>query len=144
MTNEKKNTPHLPPIGFVLHRTARAVTAAFERHLFDGDSSLSVWMVLLAIHQSPMAQNQITEFVDLRGPTLTHHLNAMEKKGLIQRKRSPTDGRVHVVSITPSGHKKFLELRTKANRFDVHLRKALTPQELDQLRSLLGQIDSGL
>lgn len=91
-----------------------------------------------------MAQNQIAEFVDLRGPTLTHHLNAMEKKGLIQRKRSPTDGRVHVVSITPSGHKKFLELRTKANRFDVNLRKAMTPQEIDQLRSLLGQIDSGV
>ena len=119
------------PIGFVLVQTARQIARAFESFLFEREGSLSTWLVLLALQaQDGCFQSNLAAFVGVQGPTLTHHLNGMEAEGLIKRVRSTNDRRVHVVSITSAGRRRFLKLRRRAKKFDTELRNALTAEEM--------------
>ena len=115
---------------------------AFEAFLFgDEGGSLSTWMVLLALHATgSRPQADLATFAGIQGPTLTHHLNAMETEGLISRTRSTHDRRLHLVTITKAGQARFRGLQAKAKTFDETLRKALRRDELVTLRNLLGRL----
>ena len=76
----------------------------------------------------------------IQGPTLTHHLNAMERDGLIRRRRDDTNRRVHVVELTTSGEAAFERLRTAAMAFDRRLRRGLTEADTAELRRLLDRL----
>jgi DNA-binding transcriptional ArsR family regulator len=55
--------------------------------------------VLLNLKTGRVAnQRELAEAVGLREATLTHHLNAMEKAGLVTRRRDEINRRIHVVS----------------------------------------------
>jgi len=97
--------------------------------------------VLLALTINKEAnQRQLAEFVGIRGATLTHHLNAMESAGLVVRSRDPRNRRSHVVRRTPAGDEIFLTLRQAATAFDERLRRGLSAEDLDTLRTLLDRL----
>ena len=130
------------PIGFVLFQAAKMTSRAFEAFLFgDEGGSLSTWMVLLALHATgSRPQADLATLAGIQGPTLTHHLNAMETEGLISRTRSQHDRRLHLVTITKAGQARFRGLQAKARIFDEALRKALRKDEMLILRKLLGRL----
>jgi MarR family transcriptional regulator for hemolysin len=130
------------PIGFVLFQAAKVTSRAFEAFLFgDEGGSLSTWFVLLALHTNgSRPQGDLAAFAGIQGPTLTHHLNAMETEGLICRTRSTNDRRIHLVTITKAGQARFRTLQAKAKIFDEALRKALRKDEIVTLRNLLGRL----
>lgn len=130
------------PIGFVLFQAAKLTSKAFEAFLFgDEGGSLSTWFVLLALHANgSRPQGDLATLAGIQGPTLTHHLNAMETAGLIGRTRSANDRRMHLVTITRAGRARFRGLQAKAKIFDEALRKALSKDELVALRNLLGRL----
>ena len=133
------------PIGFALFQAARATARAFESHLFGREgASLSTWLVLLALNdRSPQLQSDLVAFVGVQGPTLTHHLNGMERERLIQRSRDANDRRVHHVVITEAGRRRFQKLKTRAESFDAALRRSLTKDEMAHLRELLSRLTQG-
>jgi MarR family transcriptional regulator for hemolysin len=130
------------PIGFVLFQAAKMTSRAFEAFLFgDERGSLSTWLVLLALQATgSRPQGDLATFAGIQGPTLTHHLNAMETEGLICRTRSTHDRRMHLVTITKAGQSRFRGLQTKARIFDEALRKALRKDEMVTLRNLLSRL----
>ena len=130
------------PIGFVLFQTAKVTSRAFEAFLFGHQGgSLSTWFVLLALHANrSIPQGDLAGFAGIQGPTLTHHLNAMENEGLVCRIRSANDRRMHLVTITNAGQARFRSLQAKAKTFDEALRKALRKSEMVKLRNLLGRL----
>jgi len=130
------------PIGFVLSQAAKITGSAFEAFLFgDEGGSLSTWLVLLALHETgTRQQGELAVFAGIQGPTLTHHLNAMETEGLICRVRSADDRRMHLVTITKAGRARFRALQAKAKIFDEALRRALRRDEMAALRDLLGRL----
>ena len=79
--------------------------------------------------------------IGVRQPTLTHHLDAMERAGLVTRERPETNRRVQVVTVTESGQQLFLRLRRAAASFDGRLRAGLADDEVAELRRLLGQLE---
>ncbi|HKR67578.1 MAG TPA: MarR family winged helix-turn-helix transcriptional regulator [Streptosporangiaceae bacterium] len=86
------------------------------------------------------SQRELADAVGIREATLTHHLNAMERAGLISRHRDPANRRVHVVSLTAAGDEMFMTLRSAALRFDERLRDGIGDDEIAGLRDLLGQL----
>lgn len=135
--------PEETPIGLQLARTAREVGRAFDDSLAAVDGSLPVWLVLLNLKIQPNTnQRELAEAVGITGPTLTHHLNAMEGDGLLTRRRDPGNRRNHIVEITPAGEQRFLGLAAAARAFDERLRGTLTADELAQLRGLLNKLRS--
>src|SRR6516225_6888031 len=102
--------PFPEPIGLRLNQAARAVERAFDKALA------------------------------VREATLTHHLNAMDARGLVTRTRDPANRRFQVVTMTEAGEAAFLRLRTAAMAFNARLSAGLTGADLDTLAALLGQL----
>ena len=133
--------PFPVPIGLRLNQAARAVERAFDKALAEAGGTLPVWLVLLnlKIHR-PANQRELAEAVGVREATLTHHLNAMDARGLITRTRDAANRRFQVVTLTGAGEAAFLRLRTAAMAFNARLSTGLTGADLDTLAALLSQL----
>jgi MarR family transcriptional regulator, transcriptional regulator for hemolysin len=133
--------PFRRPIGLQLSQAARTVSRAFEDALGAAGGTLPVWLILLnlKIHK-PGNQHDLAEKVGIREATLTHHLNAMDVRGLVTRTRSPANRRVHLVELTEAGEASFTRLQQAAIAFDTRLRAGLGDGDLDALSGLLGKL----
>ena len=133
--------PLLPPIGLRLARTARTVSQAFERSMAAAGGSASAWQVLLIVRSQQWGnQAQMAEAMGITGATLTHHLNAMEKQGLVRRWREESNRRVQHVALTQDGEAMFERLRGVAMAHDARLREGFSEDELGQLAALLDRL----
>ena len=129
------------PIGLRLNQTARAVERAFDEALGGAGGTLPVWLILLNLKiRKPANQRELAEAVGVREATLTHHLNAMDARGLVTRTRDTANRRVQVVALTKAGEAAFARLRDAATAFDVRLRAGLADADLATLSTLLGHL----
>jgi len=134
-----------PPLGLRLARTARTVTQAFERALADAGGSVAAWQVLLLVRSGRWGnQARMAEAMGITGATLTHHLNALEARGLVRRWREPDNRRVQRTALTPAGEELFARLREVAMRHDERLHSLLTDSEAETLTTLLDRLEVGL
>jgi MarR family transcriptional regulator, transcriptional regulator for hemolysin len=130
-----------PPVGLLLSQAARTVSRAFDEALDEAGGTLPVWLILLNLKiRRPANQRELAGAVGVREATLTHHLNAMDARGLVTRERDPVNRRIQVVRLTEAGEAAFLRLREVALAFDARLRAGLTDADLDRLDGLLGQL----
>jgi MarR family transcriptional regulator, transcriptional regulator for hemolysin len=135
----------IPPIGLRLARTARVVTQAFERAMAEAGGSAATWQVLLLVRSEKWgAQSRMAEAMGITGPTLTHHLNALERQGLVRRWRAADNRRVQHTELTPAGEALFERLREVAARHDARLRADLTEEETALLAELLDKVEAGV
>jgi len=133
--------PFPVPIGLLLNQAARTVERAFDEALAEAGGTLPVWLILLNLKiRKPANQRELAEAVGVREATLTHHLNAMDARGLISRSRDAANRRVQVVTLTEEGEAAFLRLRSAAMAFDARLRVGLADADLATLAGLLGQL----
>lgn len=133
------------PIGLRLTRTSRAVTQAFERAMADAGGSASTWQVLLLVRSGNWeTQSALAEQLGITGATLTHHLNALERKGLVRRWREDSNRRVQRVELTDEGVELFNRLREVARRHDTRLRSQLSDEEVERLGDLLERLEAGV
>ena len=133
--------PMQEPIGLQLARTAKAVSRAFDDALTAAGGSRPMWLVLLSLRRKAWeTQAELARALDISGPTLTHHLDALERDGLITRRRDPDNRRVHMVEATADGERMFHRLRQAAARHDTRLRTGIDADELDRLRDLLSRL----
>ncbi|MFG3257108.1 MarR family winged helix-turn-helix transcriptional regulator [Streptomyces sp. NPDC048172] len=133
--------PHSPPTGLLLGQTARTVSRAFDEALERAGGSLPVWLILLNLKtRRPGNQRELAEAVGVRQATLTHHLNSMDKRGLITRARHAENRRIHVVELTEEGEAAFQRLREAAVAFDQQLNDGLSDDERGTLATLLHRL----
>jgi MarR family transcriptional regulator, transcriptional regulator for hemolysin len=137
--------PVLPPIGLRLTRTARVVSAAFDRVLAEAGGSAPAWQVLLLVRSAQWdTQTRLAEAMGITGATLTHHLAALERDGLVRRWREDSNRRVQHAALTEDGEALFERLREVAVRHDQRLRSKLDEGEAELLAGLLGKLEAGL
>ena len=137
--------PPRPPIGLQLSQAARTVSRAFDEALEQAGGTLPAWLILLNLKiRRPEHQRALAEAVGVRDATLTHHLNAMEKNGLITRRRDPGNRRIHVVELTAAGEEAFLRLRQAAIAFDARLSSGLSETDAGTLSELLGRLSANV
>jgi MarR family transcriptional regulator for hemolysin len=133
--------PTQAPIGLALTRAARVVSRAFDEALTAAGGSLPTWLLLLSAKASGSPiQRELANAVGLRPATLSHHLDALESRGLISRRRDPTDRRTQTVELTEAGEAAFLRMREAAMAFDRRLRAGVDKNEVELLRELLSRV----
>ena len=133
--------PFPVPIGLRVSQTSRVVERAFDQALAEVDGTLPVWLILLNLKiRRPGNQRELAEAVGVREATLTHHLNAMDARGLVTRTRDASNRRVQVVALTEAGEATFVRLRETAIAFDAKLRAGLADADLATLSTLLGHL----
>ena len=136
-------SPTGPPLGVRLDSVARRVSRAFDEAMTAAGGSRSIWLVLLTVKTAsePTTQRELADRLQLRGATLTHHLSAMEARGLVVRVRNDDDKRQVRVALTTDGEALFGQLRLVAVSFDAALRRGLTKQETVELQDLLTRLE---
>jgi MarR family transcriptional regulator for hemolysin len=138
---EPMSAPAAEPIGLHVTRVAKSISRAFDDALVADGGSLPVWLVLVALKSGRHgAQRELAEAVGIEGPTLTHHLNRMEREGLVTRRRDPDNRRVHRVELTAAGEDSFARLLATVAAFDRRLRHGFTTGELDALGDALDRL----
>jgi MarR family transcriptional regulator for hemolysin len=137
--------PALPPIGLRLARTARVVSQAFERAMTEAGGSAATWQVLLLVRSERWGtQAQMAEAMGITAATLTHHLNALERQGLVRRWREDDNRRVQRTALTPEGEALFDRLREVAAAHDARLREQLGDEDAEQLAELLDRLQGAV
>jgi MarR family transcriptional regulator, transcriptional regulator for hemolysin len=133
--------PAAEPVGRAVASSAKLLSRAFERELAEAGGSQPVWLILLALKQQDWrTQQDLAGAVGIEGPTLTHHLDGLDKAGLIERARDPNDRRAVRVELTDAGDKLFKRLAKAAIGFDQRLRAGLSDEELDEFRRVLARL----
>src|SRR5690242_10408475 len=138
MSNSRPGTE---PIGLHVQRTAKVLNRAFEDELAKAGGSLPMWLILLSLKSGrPETQRELADAVGIQGATMTHHLDSLEKAGLVTRSRDPANRRVQRVSLTPEGDAVFDRLRKIALKFDQRLRSGLSEDELAAVGAVLDKL----
>ena len=129
------------PIGLRLFTASKSVRRAFDRALASADGSIPMWLVLTNLKASAWrSQNDLAAAVGIEGPTLTRHLDALERQGLVRRGQDPADRRAVVVELTEEGHAAHARLLEVVIAFDRQLRSGLSQDDVDRLRELLERL----
>jgi MarR family transcriptional regulator for hemolysin len=129
------------PIGLLVSSTAKVLSREFDAALAAVGGSRPTWLVLLALKSAGhRTQGELADAVGIRQPTLSHHLDGMERDGLVRRERTADNRRVQLVTVTEAGEALFLRLRRAAGSFDGRLRAGLDDAEIAQLRRLLAHL----
>src|SRR3977135_1186674 len=107
--------PAVEPIGLRLARTAKTLNRAFDQALVDAGGSLPTWLILVSLKsRSWGTQRELAQALGIEGPTLTHHLDALERAGLVTRTRDPGNRRVQRMALTDEGDAAFQRMRRAA------------------------------
>ncbi|WP_324273460.1 MarR family winged helix-turn-helix transcriptional regulator [Blastococcus brunescens] len=135
----------MPPdeesLSLLIGRAAKELSRSFDDVLVAAGGSAPAWQVLRALEAgSHRTQADLAAAIGVRQPTLTHHLDAMERAGLVIRERADGNRRVQVVTVTEPGRQLFLRLRRAAASFDGRLRAGLTDGDVAELRRVLAQL----
>ena len=117
MSNDR---PETQPIGLHLQRVAKLLNRAFENELAAAGGSLPTWLILLSLKSGrPETQRELAKAVGIQGATMTHHLDALERAGLVTRTRESSNRRVQRVELTEEGDAAFHRLRKEIGRAHV-------------------------
>jgi MarR family transcriptional regulator for hemolysin len=113
--------------------------------LADVGGTASSWQVLLLVRSGQWdTQTELAEAMGITGATLTHHLAALERDGLVRRWRDDGNRRVQHAALTADGEALFERLREVAIRHDERLRAHLTAAETKLLGELLGRLEAAV
>lgn len=133
------------PIGLRLNAVARSASRAFDDALAAAGGTRPTWLVLLALKRgSAASQQQLADEIGIRAATLTHHLAAMESRGLVTRVREAGDRRTQVVRLTDDGERMFDRLRVTARSFDARLRAGVSDDHARVFDDVLTRIAANL
>jgi MarR family transcriptional regulator for hemolysin len=134
--------PERPPIGLQLANTAKSVSRAFNAALAEAGGSLPIWLILTSLRgEQWRTQLELARSLGIEGPTLTRHLDGMERAGLVERRRDPKDRRAVRVELTDAGRAVHSRLRKNVVDFDERLRAGLSAEEIDQVRAVLARLE---
>jgi DNA-binding MarR family transcriptional regulator len=124
--------------GFLLALLGQQTTRRLRDALTAHDLKPRQFLILdLLAERGPIGQREFGETMAIDHSVLVTMLNPLEADGLIERKRSGTDRRRHVVTITPAGKRRLASAAQAQRETEDALFAGLTEQQRDQLRDLL-------
>ena len=126
--------PLLAPLGFAFWK----VKGAFER---ETGVSAGTWFTLaLLAREDGMSQGELSQRFDIDPSRVTRLAKRLEREGLLRKNRDRGDKRVVRMYLTEKGRGLFEELSDRRERFDRRVGAVLSPEELKELRRMLGAL----
>lgn len=125
-------------ICFPLYAFSRELTNLYRPFLEEMDLTYPQYLVMLILWaEKQQTVNQLGEKLYLDSGTLTPLLKRMELKGMLMRKRSQTDERMVIISLTDAGEK----MKEKASCIPGKLVETLglSIDELIQLKKIVNK-----
>lgn len=107
-----------------------------NQHLLETKYSVTEIRVLIEIDRIPeCTANKMVKILKFDRSYMSRILKRFEKNGLIERKISETDKRVHYVSLTEEGKKELAEINYRADKQVAGVIQYLNDEEKERLLS---------
>jgi DNA-binding MarR family transcriptional regulator len=124
--------------GFLLALLGQEAIRRLRAALTDHDLKPRQFQILdLLADRGPIGQRELGDMTAIDHSILVTMLNPLEADGLVERKRSCSDRRRHVVSVTTAGKRRLASAARAQREAEDALFAGLTEPQRDQLRNLL-------
>jgi DNA-binding MarR family transcriptional regulator len=97
-------------------------------------------LLMLLWDKEPRSQAELTRELAIEAPTTSKMLSRLEKTGVIARTRSESDRRTVLVTLTEAGRALEGPVSAAWRTLEEDTVAALTPEEQDDLKILLGRV----
>lgn len=132
-------------IGFVLHDVARLMRKRFEQRARQLGLTRSQWQVLSKLsHNEGIHQKGLADLLEIESITLVRLLDKMEERGLIERRRHPSDRRMILLFLTEQAHPLLLLMRKLGERTRQEAMCDFSGEEYQQLQRFLDRMRENL
>ncbi|HET8597786.1 MAG TPA: MarR family transcriptional regulator [Castellaniella sp.] len=118
------------------------------RHVLDGHLARAgltdaTWVPLIHLSETGggLAQKDLAMLVGVDGSSLVRVLDILERQGLIERRRSETDGRARLVHLTPAGERRVAAIRHELGQGEQALLADLSEEDIATLLQCFDRID---
>jgi DNA-binding MarR family transcriptional regulator len=134
-----------PNISFMLHDVARLLRKRFEQRSRTSGLTRAQWQVLayLAMNEG-IHQNKLADLIEIVPITLARLLDKMEERGLIERRRHPSDRRVWLLYLTPKSQSLLEIMRDMGQKTREEALSGLSEAERQRLLETLSRMKSNL
>ncbi len=133
-------------LGYVLRRTQSAVFADFAETFQAAGAALTpgeFGLLVLVARNTGLSQMALARALGIDRSTLVPILDRLQARGLLIRRRSPTDGRTHALVLTPSGNRALGRFTTLVRRHEKRIASGLSTAETRTLIGLLEKVRAG-
>lgn len=112
-----------------------------HEHLLDSEFSLTEVRILYELaHRPLLTSSDLCRELGLNAGYVSRVIKGFDKKGLVLKRRSPSDGRATQLQLTDKGQATFAPLNEASQREVIAMLERLSPAEQDQLIGAMGQI----
>ncbi|ESU28419.1 MarR family transcriptional regulator [Flavobacterium limnosediminis JC2902] len=119
-------------IDYVLRATWQAVARMYNEEATKYGATMATGFALLSIdREKGTPSTAIGTRMGMEPTSLTRTLKSMEEKGLIIRKKNPTDGRGVIIHLTKLGKEKRELSKTTVLKFNETVKKHVTDEQLN-------------
>jgi DNA-binding MarR family transcriptional regulator len=126
---------------FLLARLGRVAARRLNEHLAVTGLKPSHAAILIELCAfGPISQQALGERLHVDPSNLVGSLNALERDGLVLRRRDPADRRRHIVEVTQEGIERLPACDNPVDALEDQLFAGLSSEERKQLHGLLGRI----
>ena len=132
-------TRYLP---YLINRTGVRIANVFTEAIRGQGITLQMWRVLAALdHADGQRISDLAALTSIDVSTLSRLLDAMQDKGLTERRRSNVgDARVVKVYATEAGHGLTAKIIPLARHYEAVALKGLSAEEIRALKSMLVRV----
>ena len=128
-------------LGYNARRAALAVIEIFlERMSVYGLRPVDFSVLSLVTHNPGITSRQLCATLGILPPNLVRIVADLDKRGVLQRKPHPTDGRAIGLHLTPEGRKMMREAESTVRDLEDAAASRLNATERDTLMTLLRKI----
>ena len=132
------NQRHALNVYVKLMRATNTATSKIHEHLKEDNLTLSQFGVIEALyHLGPLSQSELGEKILKSNANLTTVVDSLEKKKLVERKRSDQDRRTVMVYLTELGRELIAKVFPRHAKVVTRELGFLTDKEKDALEKLL-------
>ena len=125
--------------------TSRTLRRAYDLRLGVLGLNLSEAILLGYVSEhGPMTQTQLAARLMMGRPSLGAVVDSLERRGLVERQRHPTDRRVWLVANTPDGDRLVPEIDAMDQKLRIELRSGISRAERQALAEALMRLQSNL
>ena len=129
----------------LLHRAGQCAADTFHAEIEEAELTPRQLAILIAVAEHEgNSQMVLVERTGVDRSTLSDLVARLQRKGLLQRRRTKEDSRAYAVSLTPAGRRVLQKAEPVARRVDQRLLQSLPEKQrqrfLDALHSVIATL----
>jgi DNA-binding MarR family transcriptional regulator len=127
--------------GFLISRMGMVAQKQFQERLEALGLTTRMWGALNVLdHEGPISQQALGSGIGMDPSSMVATIDELEARGLVERRRHPSDRRAHALHLTDQGRETLARGRMLAKSAQEDLLAPLNPAERKQLHELLLRI----